>query len=532
MDSLTLEKEDISNSPAKKKSFRVILNDFKPILYFIPLILLISSDDATLLINEVLIVVYFDLETNLSLFGTLLGVSQLTKAVALLAFGYLSDKFDRKKLLLISSLGWAISDIIIGFTMSFESLFAFRLLSSAFSGAAASVILSLLADSFSSDDRGMSFAIWGMISTIGIAIGGIICGAFNKVDINFDVDSADFLSRINQIRLENPDELIRQSWQSPFLAFGILGMAFIVLAMFYKEPKRAAKEKALSAVLQNDDIQYGKFYSIKFSDLKHIWTRKTNFFLIINFFDTILAGMIVGFLILWITIDMGFNVNDGTSIGYLALFVVPILVGYIWGNFYFPKRADKAVKSGNSTARVKMATFLGWAHLPFLLLGFAFIPNSQNLTFLKGTIQATPFSFGLGLAIMGLLLGVGMSFEAAVGPLHYSSMVDVNLPEHRSTMIAAASFLDAIGRALGSFLGAIIMDYYSEVRGSPSPISETLIFSLLTFGIISGLLWLPIYKYAKGDFNEIANILEHRAVELGEMHRDFQSHHPQVGEEK
>ncbi|TFH30503.1 MAG: MFS transporter, partial [Promethearchaeota archaeon] len=136
----TVKTEESSKNSTQKKSFKVILQDYKPILYFIPLILLISSDDATLLINEVLIVVYFNLETNLSLFGTLLGMSQLTKAIALLVFGYLSDKFERKKLLLISSLGWAISDILIGFTTSFEGLFAFRLLSSAFSGAAASVI--------------------------------------------------------------------------------------------------------------------------------------------------------------------------------------------------------------------------------------------------------------------------------------------------------------------------------------------------------------------------------------------------------
>ena len=513
-----LKQIDTAEPSPKSKSLKTILADFKPILYFIPLILLISSDDATLLVNEVIIVVYFNLENNLSLFGYLLGASQITKAITLLIFGYLSDKFQRKKLLLISSLGWAFGDIFISFSSSFTTLFIFRLISSACSGAAASVILSLLADSFSSDDRGTSFAIWTMISTIGVALGGILCTVFNKVTVDFDADSDDFISRIVNIRENNSMELIRQSWQTPFLVFGLLGIAFIVLAMFFKEPKRAAKEKMLSNVLANDDVDYGKFYSIKFTDLKYIWKRKTNLFLVINFFDTILAGMIVGFLIMWVSIDLGFDVSDASSLGYLLLFLVPIIIGLVWGMFYWPKRADKAVKSGDSTARVRMATFLGWVHLPFLLLGFSIIPNYQNMTLFRGTMQMNPLTFGIGLAIMGLLIGEGMSFEMAVGPLHYSAMVDVNLPEHRSTMIAAASFMDAIGRALGTTLGALIMDYFLNVRNSPSPISETLLFSLLTFGIVSGLLWLPIYKYAKGDFAEVAKILEERSLIIEQQH--------------
>ncbi|MHA1746582.1 MAG: MFS transporter [Promethearchaeota archaeon] len=497
-------------TPKTKSNFFTILADFKPILYFLPLILLISSDEASLLVNQILIVTYFNLETNLSAFGAILGTSQLIKAISLLVFGYLSDKFQRKKLLIISSTLWAISEVLVGISGSFEALFVFRVISATCSGAAASVILSLLADSFSSDNRGMSFAVWTMLTTIGVAIGGILCTAFNKVEIDFDVDSADFLSRIAEIRATNTPEVIRASWQTPFLVFGLVGFAFILLTMFYKEPKRAAKEKLLSEVLANDDVDYGKFYSIKFADLKHIWRRKTNFFLIINFFDTILAGMLTGFLFIWISGDLGL---DHLSL-YLLLLMVPIVIGLIWGNFYWPKRADKAVKAGDHTARVRMATFLGWVHLPFLLAGFAIIPNSQNLTFFNGSVQATPFTFGLGLAIMGLLIGIGMSFEMAVGPLHYSSMVDVNLPEHRSTMIAAASFMDAIGRALGTFLGSLIMDYFILVRLSPSPISQTLLFSLITFGTVSGLLWLPIYKYAKKDFAEVAQIMEERKQTL------------------
>jgi len=55
--------------------------------------------------------------------------------------------------------------------------------------------------------------------------------------------------------------------------------------LFLNEPKRAAKEKMLEGILAHEEVDYGKFYSIKLSDLKFIWKRKTTFFLVINFFD-------------------------------------------------------------------------------------------------------------------------------------------------------------------------------------------------------------------------------------------------------
>ncbi|MHA1561581.1 MAG: hypothetical protein ACTSPA_05595 [Promethearchaeota archaeon] len=149
---------------------------------------------------------------------------------------------------------------------------------------------------------------------------------------------------------------------------------------------------------------------------------------------------------------MGFGQFEGTvSKIYLGLFLVPVLIGGIIGMFYWPKKGDKMVKNGNPTGRVKLAVFLGWAHLPFLLIAFLFIPDASNLTFLNGTIQASPIGFGIGMLAMGIILGIGMNLELAVGALHYSSMIDVNLPEHRGTMIAAASFIDAFGRAIGSW---------------------------------------------------------------------------------
>ncbi|MHA1476525.1 MAG: hypothetical protein ACTSQ5_15235 [Promethearchaeota archaeon] len=115
---------------------------------------------------------------------------------------------------------------------------------------------------------------------------------------------------------------------------------------------------------------------------------------------------------------------------------------------------------------------------------------------------------------MGIILGIGMNLELAVGALHYSSMIDVNLPEHRGTMIAAASFIDAFGRAIGSWVGLAFVDLMAGTIFDAKPLSGAILLSIAIFGIGSGVLWLPIYKYADKDMAEISSILEKRKEEL------------------
>ncbi len=514
---LTIEGETIGNKTiSKKKSFfKKMFSEYKSILLFLPLILIVSSDDTTLIVNEVLIVADFHLETTMASFGALLAVSQIFKAFSMITFGFLSDKYPRKKLLIIATLTWFAGDVLVSFSNQFWQLFLFRVIASASAGAVSAIALSLLADLFSSDDRGLSFAIWGALSMVGIGVGASLCSAFNKVEYDFDVNASDFIARIQTIRDQNLPEIIRSSWQAPFLAFALIGLGCLILVIFLKEPKKAAKEKILEDILAHEEVDYGKFYSIKFSDLKFIWKRKTTFFLVINFFDVVLSGLIVGSLIIWVTIDMGFGqLSDSSSKIYLGLFLVPVIIGGLIGMFYWPKKGDKMVKNGKKTARVKLAVFLGWAHLPFLLIAFLFIPDASNLTFLNGTIQTSPIGFGIGMLVMGIILGIGMNLELAVGALHYSSMIDVNLPEHRGTMIAAASFIDAFGRAIGAWVGLAFVDLMVGTIFDAKPLSGAILLSIAIFGIGSGLLWLPIYKYADKDMAEITSIMEKRKEEL------------------
>ena len=97
-----------------------------------------------------------------------------------------------------------------------------------------------------------------------------------------------------------------------------------------------------------------------------------------------------------------------------------------------------------------------------------------------------------------------------IGPNWYSSLIDVNFPENRGTMVAVGSFIDSIGRALGAAIGGFVY----VITGS---FSATIFWSLLIFGICSTCLWIPLFFTAKKDYIKINEEMKKRAASLSKM---------------
>ncbi len=497
----------------KDYSFKTKIKQFLPIMLFLPIIVLVQSDAALILVNQVLIISEFELQHNFALVGGVVAVSQITLALSTIFSGWLADRYSRKRLLITYGMIWSLGEFLVYLSPSVAFLYLFRIIGSFGAGGCTPVTMSLLSDIFSSEKRGNSFAWWGLATTLGGLGGGSIAFAFNKIDYAFDDETISLTQRIEYIQNNYSADIISQ-WRVPFLLMAILGLAFSILVFFVKEPKRGGSEKALKDVLENEEVAYSMAYRIRKEDLKFIYKRKSNFWLIINFVDTIFSGLILGFLITWLTVEVGMSLDLSGAISALPFFL--LLFGFLlWGQFWFAKLGDKKVQKGDYAGRVKVAIMCGVVHIPLMIVGFMFYPNMGANTFFKGRLDfgGNQTGFILFFCLMGLVLGVGLGFEFGLAPNWFSSMMDVNLPEHRGTMIAAASFMDAIGRALGAWLGGMIIDWYND-SGSIMPISDAIIFCTLTFGILSSLLWLPILKHCGKDFKEVAETLEERAEEL------------------
>ncbi len=118
---------------------------------------------------------------NAFLAGLALGGYALTQAVLQVPFGVMSDKFGRKKTLLIGLLLFAFGSAVAAMADNIYILLVGRFLQGA--GAIGSVVTAMIADQVREDERAHSMAIMGMVIAMSFAaamiIGPIIAGVWS-----------------------------------------------------------------------------------------------------------------------------------------------------------------------------------------------------------------------------------------------------------------------------------------------------------------------------------------------------------------
>ena len=87
------------------------------LVIFLMLILVIIMDSALLLPNQVLIAA--DLGIYFDSIGILIGIYTIIYGVSIIVFGYLTDKYLRKNLLILSGLLWSITALLYIFIEQF-----------------------------------------------------------------------------------------------------------------------------------------------------------------------------------------------------------------------------------------------------------------------------------------------------------------------------------------------------------------------------------------------------------------------------
>ncbi len=514
---------DITDSseelPKKKEKI-----PFSQILLFLPLILLMSGDLGVIIANELLIVV--DMKWTATEIGIVIGIQYLTQGCFTFIFGYLSDKLPRKRLLIFGGVIWAIGSLLTSTAWDLPSMLLFRIFASIGLGVQAPVTFSMLSDMFPSDRRSNAFAWWGIANLIGALAVGSIALSFNTIPSGaLDPNAfASFSAQINYIRLNYEAEC--RLWRQPYILIAIVGLIVTVLLFLVKEPKRASKEKALQKVLLDTDIDYSDKYKIRKEDLKYVYKRKTNIFLVLNFFDNVTSGVIVSYLLLYLNTEMGLVLNFTNISVNLLLIIVGLLIGLgiaFWGQFHFAKLGDKKFKSGDLRGRIKIMVFCGLFQIPFLAAALFITPTfGSTQTIFLGTMLVNDVVFWIFFILMFSLIGIGLAGSFGGTPNWYASLIDGNLPEQRGTMIAIASLMDTIGRAVGAFAGAY---FFAVFNNSPNPIAQNYPISLMlitigaVFGILSSAMSIPSLFTCEKDFSEVQNILKQRAAELEKMQK-------------
>ena len=473
---------------------------------FLTLIAIILMDMGLIIPNVVLIAA--DLDVGIDDVGNMVGVYTFLAGGSTLFFGILTDLYKRKNLVVFAGILWSFSALMHPFVTAFWQLFALRMLSALALGVETPAAFSYLADIIPSTSRSKAFAFWGLITTLGGLIAGGIALSFNEIPYSLIDQEVEGVSANLAYIVETwPDML--DTWRLPFLTLGIISILFTILNLLLtKEPKRGASEQVFDEISE-ENLQYS--YKIEKDNLKYIFQRKSNFFLVFNFFDVIVTGILLAYIFPFINVEMGIDFADPD--GLLRIVVLLALVApmaFIVGQFGVAHWADKQVQGGNITARVKVATVCAIGNVPFLALALAMTPNLRNNTYFFGTVQVGEAGSWALWVVFAIVLSIGLAFSFGIAPNWFSSLVDINYPEHRGTMLAMASFVNSIGRGLGAIVGGYMITLFDSI-------GATLVWSAIIFGGASLFLWVPLFFTAEGDFAEVTREMERRAQEIKEQ---------------
>ena len=434
------------------------------ILLFIIILSLVYSVQNMISPNLQIISNFFGFGGKTAQLGVLTSTFTLISGISIVFFGYLADKTTRKWIVLGGTIVYSLFSIFVIFSSpdinGYYLFFFLTSMSGIGFGAIIPCIFSLIGDLISQDDRSKGFSFFSISSLLGMAFGLIIATIMGPID-----------------------------WRISYFIVGLLGLLATVLVLMIKEPSRIGKD--FLSLTEKDAIDYT--YRIKKSDLKVIFKKKSNVWLIINFVDTIPTGIIL-FLIFYYMNDYH-NVPEDVSLIFLGVILLSTLIGTV----VFGYVGDNLYKKGNKRARVLLALIGNIVPIPLLFIALIIpftAPNNVSI----GELFSIP-----GALIMVILMMAGMFVNGAVNGSWYATVVDLNLPEHRGTTLATANFFDVIGRSLGPLIGSFVRDAIGSVYG--------MMMSIVAF-IFIPFFWIPILKNYIPDMKETEQIFTERLNEL------------------
>ncbi len=380
-----------------------------------------------------------------------------------LASGILADRGSRKKLVqagcLLFSLASFLSFLIPAGQPGYFLFFLGRALNGLGLGAILPPVFSMVADTVSPGRRATAFGFISMAMLVGRMAGFLTAG------------------------------VLESNWRLAYTLVGASGLALLAGLSAMREPRRGGQEEEL-----HDRVQAGAEYlfRIKKEDIRHLGASRSNAWLILNFVDVI-PGSILIFLIFKFMKD-----EHNMAAGPVNFIILLVMVFGALGALTFGRLGDLGFRK-DKRARVLVA--LGCNALPIVFLVFFIIadfrlPAGASL----GQALAVPGVWTVMVSVVG-----AMFINQGVNPNWYSTLADVNLPEHRATMVSLASLMDILGNALGPLLAGYIAWAWG-LRAA--------LWLALAVWAVNIFLWLPVLSNVRKDLDRRHGILVERAATL------------------
>lgn len=370
-------------------------------------------------------------------------------------WGWLSDKFNRAKLLAAASFIWGSTTWLSGLAPKFHTPARFTdfLITRASTGIDDSSypgLYSLVSDLFSPKVRGKIYGILQLTQPIGYLIGMIIALMLTTA---------------------------LGGWQNVFFLTGTLGiiLAFFIFFFVRDVPRGSGEDE-----LQGLEVKQQRF---NWKALSEIFKKKSLWMVYAQGFIGVFPWQVITYYI-FSYLQEGRGYSDTTTLMIMAPAIILMAAGYPVGGWL----GDKIFKKhkGGRLIAGEIGVVMGMIGL-FIAMK---TPNEQIL----------PFAIMLGLAAF---------FMPFASPNIVSTMYDVTLPEVRSSAQSIESLIETFGASSAPILAGLLADATSV--GNAILVICTAAWALCVIFLLAAIFFIP------KDINALHQQLEERARESARL---------------
>ncbi|MBI9043671.1 MAG: MFS transporter [Anaerolineaceae bacterium] len=380
-------------------------------------------------------------------------IRNILQSISAPFWGFISDKYSRKKVIIFGTGIWGIWTLAVGFSQNFGQLLAIRAISGIGLGCLMPATFSLMSDSFPPEQRGRALGILESIGVLGIVVGTLGLG---------------FLATPNL-------------WRWGFFLLGAFSIiSGLVVWFLVDEPIRGAAEPELQGKITKEDAAR---YSVKVSDISKVLSIPTIWVAIAQGLSGSMPWVVMSlYFITWLVNDRGLTEQNATIA--FAGIVIGTAASNIIGGFLGDWAEKKNPKYGRA------------------MVGQISIVSGIPLTWILFTqTENWAFSSVVLLCVVTALM-ISWPGKGAKEPM----MQGVVPPELRSTAFAMTTFIESGFAAIAAFIAGSLADKIG--------LTNAMVWTVPVPWILCAAVFSLFYVYYPKDSAKLRELMAKRAGEL------------------
>lgn len=407
---------------------------------------------------------------SFGMIGLMETLRNITQTVSAPFWGYISDRFSRKRVLIFGTGVWGLWTIAVGLVPDFTSMLIIRAISGLGLGCLMPATFSLLGDHFPQARRGRALGVIGLVGLLGTVFGVLALGF-----------------------IANPEQ-----WRWGFVGLGIASvLSGVIIWLLVDEPPRGAAEPELANLITHADE---KRYQINVKDMLNTLRIPTVWAAILQGVTGSMPWVVMGiYLINWMVRELGYSneISFNDPAGSAPLVFAIVVISAAFSNLLGGIIGDYAEKINPRYGRTVIGQFSVFVGVPLM---YIFITQAKNMSF-----------WGVfGFASFTALL-IGWPGRGAKEPM----MQAVVPPEMRSSAYSVVNFVEGGLSAFSSLIAGRLADSLG--------LTQALLWTIPFPWVICGIFFTLFYFTYPKDAQRVRLSMAKRREELLAVHKEIRS---------